>query len=151
MMESKFIEAKYKGICRGDGLTVLVGKWNKVRIAQWLEDFQSQVNEMTGRDYLQFTTEIWNPTNKMKLITEEEEEWSSLSQETRKKVKEHINKRFPFLNMKMKWENEKLLFQVYRKEDQQLKYMDQQSTCRHSTFKSIAASVYTRLSQLTSY
>eukprot|EP00957_Ditylum_brightwellii_P039966 3025687-Ditylum_brightwellii.AAC.1 len=33
MTGSKFIEAQYKGIYRDDGLTVLVGKWNKVRIA----------------------------------------------------------------------------------------------------------------------
>eukprot|EP00957_Ditylum_brightwellii_P198743 15148407-Ditylum_brightwellii.AAC.1 len=36
----KFIKAKYKGIYRDNGLTVLVGKWNKVRIVRWLEDFQ---------------------------------------------------------------------------------------------------------------
>eukprot|EP00957_Ditylum_brightwellii_P156748 11930644-Ditylum_brightwellii.AAC.1 len=29
MTGSKFIEAKYKGIYRDDGLMVLVGKWNK--------------------------------------------------------------------------------------------------------------------------
>eukprot|EP00957_Ditylum_brightwellii_P027161 2053477-Ditylum_brightwellii.AAC.1 len=40
MMGKKFIEAQYKRIYRDDGLTVLVGKWNKVRIACWLEDFQ---------------------------------------------------------------------------------------------------------------
>eukprot|EP00957_Ditylum_brightwellii_P032800 2486690-Ditylum_brightwellii.AAC.1 len=34
MTGRKFIEAKYKGIYRGDELTVLVGKWNKVRIAR---------------------------------------------------------------------------------------------------------------------
>eukprot|EP00957_Ditylum_brightwellii_P086888 6612875-Ditylum_brightwellii.AAC.1 len=85
MAESKFFEVQYKGIYRDNGLTVLVGKWNKVRIARWLEDFQPWVNELTGGDYLQFTTEIWNPTNKMILTVEEEEEWSSLSKETRKK------------------------------------------------------------------
>eukprot|EP00957_Ditylum_brightwellii_P097170 7400501-Ditylum_brightwellii.AAC.1 len=67
----------------------------------------------------------------MKFTTKEEEEWSSFSKEMKKK--------------------EKLLFQVYRKEDRQLKYVDQQSTHRPSTFKSIATGVYTRLSQLTSY
>eukprot|EP00957_Ditylum_brightwellii_P048116 3652282-Ditylum_brightwellii.AAC.1 len=41
MTDKKFIEAQYKGTYRDDGLTVLVGKWNKVRIARWLEDFQS--------------------------------------------------------------------------------------------------------------
>eukprot|EP00957_Ditylum_brightwellii_P148700 11321546-Ditylum_brightwellii.AAC.1 len=100
MTGSKFIEAKYKGIYRDDGLTV--GKWDKV-------------NGLTGGDYLQFTTEIWNPTNKMTLTVEEEAECSSLSKETRKKVKEHTGEWFPFLDMKMKWENEQLLFRVYRK------------------------------------
>eukprot|EP00957_Ditylum_brightwellii_P079148 6019382-Ditylum_brightwellii.AAC.1 len=33
MTGSKFIKAKYKGIYREDDLTMLVGKWNKVRIA----------------------------------------------------------------------------------------------------------------------
>eukprot|EP00957_Ditylum_brightwellii_P202868 15332142-Ditylum_brightwellii.AAC.1 len=37
------------------------------------------------------------------------------------------------------------------KEDKQLKYVDQQSAHRPTTFKSIATGVYTRLSQLTSY
>eukprot|EP00957_Ditylum_brightwellii_P172572 13137612-Ditylum_brightwellii.AAC.1 len=47
---SKFIKAKYKGIYRDNGLKVLVGKWNKMRIARWLEDFQSWVNELSGGD-----------------------------------------------------------------------------------------------------
>eukprot|EP00957_Ditylum_brightwellii_P171569 13062130-Ditylum_brightwellii.AAC.1 len=90
MTGRKFIEAKYKGIYRDDGLTVLVGKWNKVRIARWLEDFHSRVNKLTGGDYLQFTTEIWNPSNEMKLTLEEEEEWDGTSKATQKKVKEQI-------------------------------------------------------------
>eukprot|EP00957_Ditylum_brightwellii_P156368 11901539-Ditylum_brightwellii.AAC.1 len=57
----------------------------------------------------------------MKLTSEEDKEWSSLSKETRKK------------------------------EDQQLKYVDQHNTHRPSTFKSVATDVYSRLSQLTSY
>eukprot|EP00957_Ditylum_brightwellii_P141980 10816510-Ditylum_brightwellii.AAC.1 len=50
----------------------------------------------------------------------------------------------------MTWESNKPLFRVYRKEDQQLKHMDQQSTHRPTTFKYIATGVYTRLSRLTS-
>eukprot|EP00957_Ditylum_brightwellii_P011249 851024-Ditylum_brightwellii.AAC.1 len=50
----------------------------------------------------------------------------------------------------MKWESNRLLFQVYRKEDQKLKCVDQQSTHRSATFKPIATGVYTRLSRLTS-
>eukprot|EP00957_Ditylum_brightwellii_P199772 15228832-Ditylum_brightwellii.AAC.1 len=51
----------------------------------------------------------------------------------------------------MKWESNQLLFRMYREEDQELKYVDQQSTHRPINFKSIATGVYTRLSRLTSY
>eukprot|EP00957_Ditylum_brightwellii_P131890 10057657-Ditylum_brightwellii.AAC.1 len=57
---------------------------------------------------------------------EEEEELGRTSKTMRKKVKEHT-------------------------EDQQLKYVDQQSTHRPNTFKSIVMGVYTILSRLTSY
>eukprot|EP00957_Ditylum_brightwellii_P183801 14000233-Ditylum_brightwellii.AAC.1 len=72
-----------------------------------------QVNELTGGDYLSFTTEIWNPTTEVKLTAEEEGEWKSISKETRKRVKEHIDKWFPFLDMRMKWENEKFHLTSY--------------------------------------
>eukprot|EP00957_Ditylum_brightwellii_P021253 1603050-Ditylum_brightwellii.AAC.1 len=69
MMGSKFIEAKCKGIYRDNGLTVSVGKRNK----------------LTGGDYLQFTTESWNPTTGVKLTVEEEKEWTGIHKETKKK------------------------------------------------------------------
>eukprot|EP00957_Ditylum_brightwellii_P210586 15365143-Ditylum_brightwellii.AAC.2 len=83
MIGAKFIEARYKGIYRDNDLTVLVEKWKKVRIARWLEDFQSWVTELTDSDYLQFTTEIWNPSNKTKFTMEEEEEWGRISKTTK--------------------------------------------------------------------
>eukprot|EP00957_Ditylum_brightwellii_P192542 14659667-Ditylum_brightwellii.AAC.1 len=52
--------------------------------------------------------------------------------------------------MKMKWQQSELLFQVYNKEGQQLKYVDKQSTHRPSTFRSITSRVFKRISQLTS-
>eukprot|EP00957_Ditylum_brightwellii_P131148 10002954-Ditylum_brightwellii.AAC.1 len=73
-----------------------------------------------------------NPTTELKLTTEEEKEWTGINKETKKKVKEHIDE----------W---------FLKEDQQLKYVDQQSTHRPLTIKSIAAWVYTGLSRLASY
>eukprot|EP00957_Ditylum_brightwellii_P202764 15331729-Ditylum_brightwellii.AAC.1 len=97
MTVKKFIEAQYKGLYRDSSLTVLVGKLNKV-------------NELTGGDYLQFTTEIWNPSNKTRFTMKEEEEWDGISKMTRKKVKEHTGNWFPLLDMKMKWESNKLLF-----------------------------------------
>eukprot|EP00957_Ditylum_brightwellii_P015074 1137308-Ditylum_brightwellii.AAC.1 len=50
----------------------------------------------------------------------------------------------------MKWQQSKLLFQVYKKEGQQLKYVDKQSMHMSSTFRSITNRVLKRLSQLTS-
>eukprot|EP00957_Ditylum_brightwellii_P126391 9635364-Ditylum_brightwellii.AAC.1 len=85
MTGSNFIETKYKGIYRDNGLTVLVGKWNKVRITQLFEDFQSWVNELTEGDYLQFTTDIWNPITEVTLIAEKEKEWTGINKETKKK------------------------------------------------------------------
>eukprot|EP00957_Ditylum_brightwellii_P187457 14276477-Ditylum_brightwellii.AAC.1 len=64
---------------------MLVGKWNKVRITQWWEEFQSCVNELTGGDYLQFTTEIWNSMKEVKLTMEEERKLLGISKEMRKK------------------------------------------------------------------
>eukprot|EP00957_Ditylum_brightwellii_P043680 3311237-Ditylum_brightwellii.AAC.1 len=87
----------------------------------------------------------------MKLDVEEEKELLGINKETKKKIKECTNEWFLFLDMKIKWENAKLLFCVYRKEDQQLKYVYQQSTHRPSTFKSIATGVYTQLSSLAPY
>eukprot|EP00957_Ditylum_brightwellii_P182694 13915738-Ditylum_brightwellii.AAC.1 len=86
----------------------------------------------------------------MRLTVKKEEEWDGISKMTQKKVKEHTGAWFPFLDMKMKWESSKLLLRVYRKEDQQLKYIDQQSTHRPTTFKSTITGVYTRQSRLTS-
>eukprot|EP00957_Ditylum_brightwellii_P117613 8970462-Ditylum_brightwellii.AAC.1 len=65
------------------------------------------------------------------------------------KVKVLKGKWFPFLDMRMKWMQGNLLFQVYKKEGQQLKYVDRQSMHRPSTFRSITNRVLKRLSQLT--
>eukprot|EP00957_Ditylum_brightwellii_P068951 5233465-Ditylum_brightwellii.AAC.1 len=50
------------------------------------------------------------------------------------KVKVLKGEWFSFFDMKMKWQQSKLLLQVYKKEWQQLKYVDKQSTHRPSTF-----------------
>eukprot|EP00957_Ditylum_brightwellii_P191442 14575664-Ditylum_brightwellii.AAC.1 len=40
---------------------------------------------------------------------EEEKELTGINKETKKKVKEHTDEWFPFLDMRMKWENGKVL------------------------------------------
>eukprot|EP00957_Ditylum_brightwellii_P201620 15326440-Ditylum_brightwellii.AAC.1 len=55
-----------------------------------------------------------------------------------------------FLDMKIIWEKAKLFLRVYCKENQQLKYVDRQSTHRLSIFKSITTIVPMWLSRLMS-
>eukprot|EP00957_Ditylum_brightwellii_P156466 11907685-Ditylum_brightwellii.AAC.1 len=79
-----------------------------------------------------------------------ETEESRKRKKKKSKVKVLEGELFPFLDMKMKWRQGKLLFQVHKKEGQQLKYVDSQSTHRPSAFRSITNRVLKRLSQLTS-
>eukprot|EP00957_Ditylum_brightwellii_P087216 6638756-Ditylum_brightwellii.AAC.1 len=57
--------------------------------SKFIEAQCKEIYSDNGGDYLQFTTEIWNPSNEMKLTVEEEKEWSCISKTRRKKVKEH--------------------------------------------------------------
>jgi hypothetical protein len=61
-------------------------------------------------------------------------------------------KDFPFLDMKMCWDDESgdIRFLVFRKPNQALKYVDKNITHRATTFKSIAKGVFTQLARLTS-
>ena len=57
---------------------------------------------------------------------------------------------FAFLDMKVLWQlNRKMMFGVYRKEKQMLKYLNTSSCHTHSTFKAIPAGISKRLSRLT--
>eukprot|EP00957_Ditylum_brightwellii_P148673 11319180-Ditylum_brightwellii.AAC.1 len=57
---------------------------------------------------------------------------------------------FPFLDIGMRWKSGELLFQVYHKKNQQLKYVEHLSTHRQSTFKSITTGALMQLGRLTS-
>ena len=52
---------KYRGIYRDDGIAVITGQHARSSIKQWLDDFQKEVDELAGNDFLQFTAEIWTP------------------------------------------------------------------------------------------
>eukprot|EP00957_Ditylum_brightwellii_P100440 7655801-Ditylum_brightwellii.AAC.1 len=56
-----FINCVFRGIYQDDGLVVFIGKRNKHKIQEWLRKYQSLMNELTGGNYLQFTTELWLP------------------------------------------------------------------------------------------
>jgi hypothetical protein len=57
---------------------------------------------------------------------------------------------FPYLDMELKWANDKKLeFQVHLKPNQQLKYLDKGSAHTNACFKAIPAGVFNRLTKLT--
>eukprot|EP00957_Ditylum_brightwellii_P210381 15364905-Ditylum_brightwellii.AAC.1 len=79
-----------------------------------------------------------------------EEEDGKISKALWKKVAAQDSEWFPFLDMRMRWQRDRLEFRVYQKENQLLKYVDKQSTHHPSTFSSFTIRVLTRLCRLTS-
>eukprot|EP00957_Ditylum_brightwellii_P115331 8794950-Ditylum_brightwellii.AAC.1 len=67
-----------------------------------------------------------------------------------KRVKMYTKNAFPFLDMKMRWDDQGVLcFGVYHKEGQAIKYVDCSSCNRPCAFKSITSGVYLVLGRLT--
>eukprot|EP00957_Ditylum_brightwellii_P021972 1657210-Ditylum_brightwellii.AAC.1 len=71
MTEVSFICLKYRGIYRDDGLVIFWGKWSKNKIAQCLCWYHTLVDRIAGGTYLQFTTELWAPTDFQQEFDEE--------------------------------------------------------------------------------
>eukprot|EP00957_Ditylum_brightwellii_P170626 12987639-Ditylum_brightwellii.AAC.1 len=144
--EECFEQCVFRGIYRDDGLMILVGNRNKSEIQEWLQKYQSLVNELADSDYLQFTTKLWQPP-----------QVNAEDSPTKKDKKEMgvtviYKKEFLLLDMRMNWDREsgEMRFLVFRKTNQALKYVDRKSTHRPTTFKSFASGVFTRLARLTS-
>lgn len=133
-------ELKLFRIYRDDGLGVFKGKQGIEEIANWLERFQDSVNEQAGNSCLSFTAEIWRP-----------EGVESGEVEKMGKVTMSSDRKFPFLDMEMWWnESNKLEFGVYLKPNQELKYLNAGSSHTPGCFKAIPTGVYHRLTKLTS-
>ena len=60
--EGCFVKCIFRGIYRDDGLVIFTGKWTRMQIACWLSQYQTLVNRIVEGDYLQFTMEVWSPT-----------------------------------------------------------------------------------------
>jgi hypothetical protein len=135
-----FADAIYDGIYRDDGLVVFKGSWSKSKMSDWLEKFQEEVNRVTRYDGLEFTVSIWG--------AEKEEDGT-----THEKVTVEQTNCLPFLDMKLLYwdKNENLAFTVYRKQGQQLKYLNKDSTHPPHVFRAIPLAVLSRLANLTSY
>eukprot|EP00957_Ditylum_brightwellii_P125519 9567517-Ditylum_brightwellii.AAC.1 len=86
-------------------------QWSKKETQKWLQCYQSIVNKLAGGDYLQLTTNLWQPlaADEVNLLA-----WKYKKEEG---VMVIYDAKFPFLNMEMFWDEKgEMRFQVYREE-----------------------------------
>eukprot|EP00957_Ditylum_brightwellii_P126761 9662385-Ditylum_brightwellii.AAC.1 len=84
---------------------------DKNAITHWLSHYQTLVNRIVEGDYLQFTMEVWSPTDPS---TDESNNNNNEDnkQQTRSPIEKWVKRvklckknAFPFLDMKMMWDN----------------------------------------------
>eukprot|EP00957_Ditylum_brightwellii_P061923 4699357-Ditylum_brightwellii.AAC.1 len=99
-IEECFAKCIFGGIYRDDGLVVFAGRQNKHEIQVWLWKYQSLVNKLAGGNYLKFTIELWLPppanTRNSPVAKDKKERGVTVV----------YNREFPFLDMKMCWDEE---------------------------------------------
>ena len=62
LTEDLFDEITYsRGLYRDDGLILFKNQLSTNEISQWLEEFQTRVNQIAEGEYLQFTCAKWQP------------------------------------------------------------------------------------------
>ena len=129
-------QLKYFGIYRDDGLAIFEGIKSATDINDWLKAFQLSVNQQTGNNLLQFTSEVWLPRQPQPKIGKT----TILSDD-------HI----PFLDMELFWgDDDELNFRVHIKPNQQIKYLNAGSSHTPNCFKAINKGVCYRLTKLMS-
>ena len=113
-----FTEAAFDGIYRDDGIVVLKGNKSKSDVINWLNTLQKRVDELVEYDNLIFTAVLWDADN------------NKDDAPKHRRVKVENENYFPYLDMKMYWSNtnNKLNFGVYIKPNQQLKYLNKDSS-----------------------
>ena len=125
--------------CRADVCfdTIFKGIKTPDDIQKWLDNFQADVNDIAGNEFLKFTAVVWDPDNS-------HPGWSTSTSTIDQ------NPFFPFLDMQLSWsENGDLTFGVFIKPNQQLKYLNKGSSHTPGCFKAIPKGVLHRLTKLT--
>jgi hypothetical protein len=131
-----FDHSVYYGIYRDDGLVALKGEHGPEYLKYWLTAFQWRVNELAESDCLQFTVCIWDPNFRGS--------WED------DKVQVFEEDYFPFLDMKLFWNDDgRLETGVYMKPNQELKYLNTESSHAPACLKAIPKGVFKRLAKLT--
>ena len=133
-----FENSIYSKIYRDDGIKVDLGIQTTDEICDWLEIFQTRVNEVTGSDSLKFTMEIWNPDS-----PPDEKPRNERVTIVRKEA-------FPYLDLEMYWREDELKFRVHLIPSQVLKYLNEGSAHINACFRAIPNGVLQHLIILTS-
>ena len=129
MGQGCFDYSLFNKIYRNDGIYIKQNILSNEPVCDWLEKFQSAVDNLTGSHYRQFTAEVWDPDAPADI------------KPRNKKVKINREKTFPYLDMEFYWREEELKFHIHLKENQLLKYLNKTRTHTQATFKSIPAGV----------
>ena len=135
--QSLLDELKYFGIYRDDGLGIFEGKKSIEEVNDWLNKFQSSINQQATNDFLQFTAEVWKV--------------GELNMDNVGKTSVNTDDYFPFLDMELYWgADSELTFNVHIKPNQEIKYLNDGSSHTPGCFKAITMGVCYHLMKLTS-
>ena len=133
-----FENFKYLGMYRDDGFDVVDKITSPFEIKRWHDDFQKIVRKITCSDFLVFTCELWDP------------DCIFCNFECDNLFNVRSAKKIPYLDMEMHWNENLLIFGVFTKKNQQIKYLNKGSSHTNATFKAIPQDVFKRLAKLTS-
>ena len=135
--QSLLDELKYFGIYRDDGLGIFEGKKSIDEVNDWLNKFQSSINQQATNDFLQFTAEVWKA--------------GEINMDNVGKTLVNTDNYFPFLDMELHWgADSELTFNVHIKPNQEIKYLNDGSSHTPGCFKAITMGVCYCLTKLTS-
>ena len=131
-----FEQTKFYRIYRDDGFVAFDGIIDFWAVKIWLQNFQRNINQITGGNFLQFTIELWKP--------------GEMDKKTGEKCLKIKQKEFSFLDMNLlKSRNAKLSFRAYAKPGQKIVYVEKGSAHRRSCLRAIPSGVFNRLGRLT--
>ena len=95
-------DTRYKEIYRDDGLIIFKNTLKYLKIVKFLKKNQGIVDTIAGGDFFQFTMDAWIDKSQIDIDLTE-------------KVSISKKNSFPFLEVKLFWDDEDLNFEVYKK------------------------------------
>jgi hypothetical protein len=114
----------------------------------WLATFQWQVDWLLGMLNIQFTLEVWCPGSNLGPLPNSSVSLVGIG--TSDRVLINNNESFPYLDVKISWDkNNKILFNVYRKPIELVKYLNHDSHHHRLHKTAVLSGVELRLALLT--